>query len=413
MNNPSTGRYHALDAVRGGALLLGIWVHGSMPFWTFQFWPIRDSDTTPVLTIMFSVLHIFRMAIFFFIAGFFAHLLYQKRGPAGFIKNRLTRIGIPFIVGWPIMVVLVIGGIIAYAVSAAAKSGAPLTPQPAPAAPVWAWIPLTHLWFLYVLLLLYAAILALVAVVTLLNRGNWLGVSADAVVRLLVRSPLAHIVLAAPLAAAFFFVESWTIGGGIRTPDSGLIPNVPALVGFGTAFGFGWLLHRQPDLLDVFRRWWPLNLALAAVFSVAVLCYVNAGPITLPSATLLERIAQATVYPLAVWSWTFGLVGAALAFLSKENKGIRYLADSSYWLYLIHLPVLMVPQAIFATVPWPWFVKFPLELALALAFMLATYQLLVRNTPIGGLLNGRRYGRTKKTGGGDTKTVAAAPQPSV
>src|SRR5690606_41208149 len=99
MSSQVTDRLHALDAVRGGALLLGIVVHLSMSFWPMPFWPIRDSDPTPVLSTTFLVLHIFRMSLFFLIAGFFAHLLFHKRGPAGFIKDRLKRIGIPFIVG--------------------------------------------------------------------------------------------------------------------------------------------------------------------------------------------------------------------------------------------------------------------------------------------------------------------------
>jgi hypothetical protein len=47
-------------------------------------------------------------------------------------------------------------------------------------------------------------------------------------------------------------------------------------------------------------------------------------------------------------------------------------------------------------------------LAIAFAFMLATYQLLVRNTPIGGLLNGRRYGRAPRPSGGGPAIPATA-----
>ena len=35
-------RLHALDAVRGGALLLGVVGHMSMSFWPIPFWPIRE-----------------------------------------------------------------------------------------------------------------------------------------------------------------------------------------------------------------------------------------------------------------------------------------------------------------------------------------------------------------------------------
>ena len=40
MTTQNTERLHALDAVRGGALLLGIIVHMSMSFWPIPLWPI-------------------------------------------------------------------------------------------------------------------------------------------------------------------------------------------------------------------------------------------------------------------------------------------------------------------------------------------------------------------------------------
>ena len=47
---------------------------------------------------------------------------------------------------------------------------------------------------------------------------------------------------------------------GIPTPDQSLIPQLVSLVGFGTALAFGWLIHRQADLIGVWAKQWPLNL---------------------------------------------------------------------------------------------------------------------------------------------------------
>ena len=41
-------------------------------------------------------IHIFRMPIFFVMAGFFAAMLYLRRGPGGLAQNRATRIVVPF-----------------------------------------------------------------------------------------------------------------------------------------------------------------------------------------------------------------------------------------------------------------------------------------------------------------------------
>src|SRR5262245_30620705 len=72
------GRLHALDALRAGALLLGVLGHATISFFPDPSWVADDRDTSAVLLVAFFVAHIFRMSLFFVIAGFFAHLLLQK-----------------------------------------------------------------------------------------------------------------------------------------------------------------------------------------------------------------------------------------------------------------------------------------------------------------------------------------------
>jgi peptidoglycan/LPS O-acetylase OafA/YrhL len=396
MGSHGNERLHALDAVRGGALLLGIVVHMSMSFWPIPLWPIRDNDPSSELLTSFFVLHIFRMSVFFVIAGFFARLVLEKRGPLGFVRDRAKRIGIPLLVSWPLLFAAFIAIIIWWAV----RSGAGAALQPPEGQPLLSWrtVPLLHTWFLYLLLWLYAAALAVVGLMRVIDREGRIGKIVDGFVRGIVRTQLAPVVLALPLFAFFAFEQSWIPWGGVRTPDMGLVPNAPACIGYATAFGFGWLLHRQIDLLAVWRRWWPLHLAAAAGLSVVCLSYsaLAANPAALAEMSLADRLWSAAAYPLAIWTWTASLIGLATAFLTKENKTIRYLADSSYWIYLIHLPVAMVFQVLFANVAWPWFVKFPLMLAVAMALMLASYQLLVRDTFVGGVLNGKRVPRKRQ-----------------
>lgn len=71
----------------------------------------------------------------------------------------------------------------------------------------------------------------------------------------------------------------------------------------------------------------------------------------------------------------------------------RYLADASYWLYLIHMPIVMALQVAVSQLDWPWPIKFATILVVALPLMLASYHLLVRFTIVGVVLNGRRAPR--------------------
>src|SRR3954454_10649271 len=102
---PASERLHALDALRGGALLLGIVLHAATSFVpiTPRFWLIQDTHPSLPLGLLTFAIHVFRMTTFFLIAGFFARMSFHRRGTQGFVKDRLQRIALPLLVGWPIV----------------------------------------------------------------------------------------------------------------------------------------------------------------------------------------------------------------------------------------------------------------------------------------------------------------------
>ena len=88
-------RLHALDAVRGFALLAGVVLHASMSFLPglgAQGWPIADNSPSVALGLAFYVIHTFRMTTFFLIAGFFGRMLLHRDGVRAFVSNRTTRV---------------------------------------------------------------------------------------------------------------------------------------------------------------------------------------------------------------------------------------------------------------------------------------------------------------------------------
>jgi peptidoglycan/LPS O-acetylase OafA/YrhL len=200
---------------------------------------------------------------------------------------------------------------------------------------------------------------------------------------------------------------------GVPSPDHGLIPNAPALAAYGVAFGFGWLLQRQMAELGVLeRRWLP---HLAAALGLTAVCLGIAGvtvtldPSTQPAAQdPILRFVIAAAYPLATWAWTFGLIGLAMRFLSRPNAGIRYAADSSYWIYLIHLPIVMAVQVLVFPLPLPALAKFALVLVLAFPIMPLSYHLMVRCSFLGALLNGRRHERRGRVRKGERTLATVA-----
>jgi len=379
-------RWHDLDAVRAFALLSGVALHGVMSFMSPRVWIVGDSHTSTGADVLFYVIHIFRMTLFFVLAGFFARAMMQKKGVAGFVGNRLKRIAVPLVVFWPVVMAAIIAMLI---IANAPAPGAPAAaPPPAPALSV-ATFPLTHLWFLYFLLMLYAGAVVIKLVTDLLHVGGALGRLLDAVVRGLTRWDLITAVLAAPVAIAFFCDKSWLMWFGITTPDTGLIPNVLSLAGFITAFVFGWWLNRSPDLLDhIGRRVWAYGFT-AACGTWWCLATIGKTPVVTP-ADGHDHLLYAIIYPLTTWSWAFALIGAARLTLKRENPLIRRLADASYWIYIIHLPVLLVFQWLVMKLDIDPVWKFSAVLFGTIGVGLLSYQFMVRYTFIGTILNGRK-----------------------
>lgn len=383
-------RLHALDATRGLALMLGVALHASMSF--FLPVPALDSSSSAALGVGFYLIHSFRMSLFFLLAGFFGRMLWQRRGPRGFLRDRARRILLPMTAGWLLLAPLTIA-IVIWGLSRSFPDGAP-----ADAPPPQQGFPLTHLWFLYYLSLFYlcaAAICALFARSP--DSEGGLRQRLDGVLRAAIASRLAPLLLAAPIGAVLWLDAQWDPWFGIRTPDTGLMPQWPALVGYGTAFALGWMLQRQPTLLGSIERQWPLNLAVGAALSA--LCLALVGPLPdliTPNrfhGDAVGRALYATAYTVSIWCWSLGLLGAALRFLAAHSPARRYLADASYFIYLAHLPLVFGLQVLVMDWPLHWSIKFPLIMAATLVILLPAYHWLVRPTLIGAILNGRRYPR--------------------
>jgi ABC-type multidrug transport system ATPase subunit len=105
------------------------------------------------------------------------------------------------------------------------------------------------------------------------------------------------------------------------------------------------------------------------------------------------KLGFALAYSISIWCWSLAILGAAARFLSGGHATIRYVSDASYWIYLVHLPVVAALQVAVGTLPLHWTVKFPLILIVGFAVLFASYRYLVRSTFIGQLLNGRKYPR--------------------
>lgn len=379
-------RYHSLDSLRACMMLLGIWFHASCSYATLAIpaWRFKDASTSAFFNVGVLLIHVFRMPIFFALAGFFARFSWQRAGTKVFLRNRATRIVLPFVVGWPILFAITQP---AFGYAAHLTSGAPM--------PWLHWnfyrsgaifsnLVTMHLWFLYYLIYLYVLFMVLAAVVrryVSTERQD----RVEASFRKLITSPWRSLILALPISVPLYFMRTATL-----ETDASFLVQPKTLLAYAIFFGFGWLLYGQADLLPSFRRHAWRQVLVALALSVLYFLSIQRGLRALPGKGLGLHILAVVSGSIVVWLFVFGIMGLFVRYLDHPSARMRYLADSSYWMYLVHLPLMIwIPLAL-RNLHLPAIVKFTIVLAIALPVLLASYEWGVRYTIIGRVLNGPR-----------------------
>jgi len=386
-------RLHSLDAVRALALLLGIVLHAAASFVPPEFnlpWVTHDRSTGFLPPLLMFAIHLFRMSLFFFVAGFFAHLLYHRNGAKGFARDRLTRIALPFLVGWCLLTPIhrYLGWL------GDRQSGKVTELNLWPSAQQWlsGALSMTHLWFLYYLMVLYVVIVgARHLLIERIDVSGQLRRKMDRWYRQMIDTRWLSVVLSLPLAVAAIFATEWNPAMGMPNPPSSVIPDPVMIVGYGVAFLAGWVCNRDMSLLQLLTerrktfRWIFLSaFVLAGISSGMVMLQPTVAPTSF-------RVLAAFSVTTEMWCFIFVVLNIALKKFSNPSPRIRYVSDASYWMYIAHMPVVYVLQLWVANWNLHWSIKFPLVVSVACAVLLATYRYWVRYTAVGTVLNGPRY----------------------
>lgn len=393
---PVVARYHELDGLRGCMMLLGVVLHSAVSYMRTplgDLWGFKDVRTSGVFDVLVAFLHTFRMPVFFVMAGFFAALLYQQRGVGRMVRNRAQRVLLPLVVGWMVVFPLTIGGF-AFAQLGADRTGLAGAVRYVTSGDMFEHVQLLHLWFLFDLLVYYAVALLVCQLIDTLHLRVRQALVAN--FGALLQRWYAPFVLAVPTVLTLAPMRS----GVLETPGTFHRP-VTTLAAHGVFFAFGWLLYSRRAQLGEFRaaawQWTGMACALFPLYGVAIVHVAQGASTGWHSLAILSLAAIA-------WLFVFGLTGLFVRYFAQPRPLWRYLADASYWFYLVHLPMVAWGSGVLAGLQWPAAVKYLALLSTILALCWVTYDLVVRNTLIGEILNGRRHPRVLAVRLPDTAT---------
>ncbi len=324
---------------------------------------------------IFWLVHVFRLPLFFAMSGFFLAFLLGRKGMRQTLRNRTLRIAVPLAVGLVTVVPLFYW--------AGQATGLTLTGGDGQSGEVSHFaFQLSYLWFLWYLLIIDAC-----AFLAYLLAPRALSFCGEQLARALARPALGLAVLALPTALILLAQPEWA---GLPASTDGYLPEPEVLAYNAIFFALGACLCVHRELVAATReRAWPwTGAAIASTLVAAVLFSAHNSALGDRPAVRAAIVAADAV---ATLTCLFALIGLASRYLDKRRPRLRYLADSSYWIYLSHMPAVVLLIALVGTTSAigtaPAFLIVTVG---AIGFSLLTYPIFVRYTVIGRVLNGRR-----------------------
>jgi peptidoglycan/LPS O-acetylase OafA/YrhL len=383
---PTGDRVAALDALRAVSMVAVVALHASAAYLTVRIpgliWLVNEPAGSEFVQQFAWWAYGATMPTFFALAGYGAAAALEAKGTRGYVVDRARRIGLTFVAAipavlLPTVLIWMLGLYLAgrcgvtELLALSFADGQIHANRFGPA----------HLWFLAYLI----PMLALLGVVPSWCRElqrRWYGKRRHFC------SPLAPLMLAIPTTLILWLGHWWNGVDPILDLRNSFLINPIRWLHHSLFFiaGLGWYSGRTR--LPALTRG-PLPWLFLAGSAVALVVRVRYLPRDL-AASLTGSAAWVSVATASLFGWLtlYGSLGVC-AFLGRQGgRAIKYLSDSSYWVYLVHFPVVGLVQADLYLVALPSSVKFLIALAIGLAWSLLTYEACVRRTWVGRWLRG-------------------------
>ncbi|MCP3012432.1 acyltransferase [Nocardiopsis dassonvillei] len=336
---PARGRLHHVDNLRVALTVLVVLHHvaltyGNIPVW-FYLEPAQD-PSGGLLDLFVFLNQTYFMGLFFLLAGYFVPGAADRRGGRGLVRERLVRLGAPFLLFVLLVRPFLVIPNYAPAVEMFAAEGGEL--------PFWLFLLVTYdpgpMWFVEVLLVMT---LAYVAVRSLRERpARQTGAAIAPPARPADTAPLRWAVPVAALTLGLALVTFawrylapapyWPIVG---LPSPGFLPQYVTLFVLGVlAYRGNWLV-RLPGAAG----WWGAALALTGLAAGAAVT-VLLGEIT-PAPGTWQALARITSESVLATGAVLMLLVVFRRFASGSNRLTRWLSDNAFAVYVLH-PLVLV-----------------------------------------------------------------------
>jgi glucans biosynthesis protein C len=364
-------RQYDLDWIRVLATL-GVFIYHCFMFFNPWAWHVKNNQTDPTyITTISLFMSGWLMPIFFAVSGINSYYALQKRSGKQYIKERLTRLGIPLLFG---VMILTPPQIYMERVSHGQFSGSFLTWYPHYFDGVYLDIGGTgnfafvglHLWYLLVLL-----VFSTITLPFFLKKKP--AISKEL-------RPLQLFSLCIPLMLITILVDVVNLGGW----DISI---------YLVLFLYGYFFFTKTSFKSIVKKLLPITMALSFLTTVFFVYGFMAG---IPAAGNGLSILLAAVKALNCWSWLLVIFALADKKLSFSNKWLRCGSQASMPFYVLHQPVIVTLGFMIADADWSIQVKLVFLLTMAFVIIMAIYQFMISRISFIRILFGMKGKRKER-----------------
>jgi peptidoglycan/LPS O-acetylase OafA/YrhL len=370
-------RRPGLDALRAAATILVVLLHAGVPYTIAPMpglaWPVRHTAVSPSVDLLFWGIEGAIMPLFFFLSGYGAAQSLAGK-PEQFLSSRWRRLG------WPLMgaaIVLLpiefyiwltgwaLDGQIPWQKLRSLKLDSYHTD-------LWG---LSHLWYLEYLLLYSVLLWA--------GKRWWNGRSQSppsATAGTLLRSVAQLPCLFALASIILWFAPEVVVGF-----QHSFLPVPMKFLYSGLFFAAGIAEFHHPSRSSIRST---AGLAIAGMILIGLLPWIHRQA----AEPLIAGPRWMLAIGLATYAFLVTRAAWRLAWDSKStiSPATDYLVRASFWVYLVHHPLVAIWQIVLRNTGWPGLPQFTMVSLGTLVTSLASYELFVRHTWLGAFLDGRK-----------------------
>lgn len=154
---------------------------------------------------------------------------------------------------------------------------------------------------------------------------------------------------------------------------------------FMTWFMAGWVVYRLRDHIDSLGRFWLPTLVVGTVAHFYAETFNSGGMPFGPMAEMepSRKLLGYLAFTIAAAGTSFGMMGLFQRYFDRPARIPRYLADTAFWIYLLHQELLVqVVLPRLRPLGLPWWLQLLVALASVLVVAVVTFEALVRWTPL-------------------------------